>query len=191
MTARSCACALALVYLARFPASHLPPHAARVAPPATFADDVAFLKQHTQVVVLGDGPGARIVVAPAYQGRVMTSTADGSGVVRLDRARRGRQRHASAAHERVRRRGSLLARPRRRPVRALLQAGRSFDLEHWQTPEPFDWGAWDVVAPVGDRGGIRASSMSLVNHSGTPFYIDVAAHACACWSTPTSPTALG
>lgn len=38
-----------------------------------FADDVAFMKQHTQIVVLQDGDAA-VAVAPAYQGRVMTST---------------------------------------------------------------------------------------------------------------------
>ena len=50
----------------------------RQASAATFGDEVAFLKQHTDVVVLRDkANAAEVVVAPAWQGRVMTSTADG------------------------------------------------------------------------------------------------------------------
>src|SRR5437773_479873 len=45
---------------------------------ATFGDDTAFLKNHTDLVVLADDQGtARVAVAPAWQGRVMTSTATG------------------------------------------------------------------------------------------------------------------
>ena len=40
-----------------------------------FADDVAFMEAHTQIVVLKDGDAA-VAVAPDYQGRVMTSTYD-------------------------------------------------------------------------------------------------------------------
>lgn len=47
---------------------------------ATFGDDVAFLKSHTAIHVLKDpDSGARVAVAPAWQGRVMTSTALGDG----------------------------------------------------------------------------------------------------------------
>ncbi|MDH4197577.1 MAG: hypothetical protein OEW05_09240, partial [Candidatus Aminicenantes bacterium] len=45
---------------------------------ARFKDDLAFLKQHTQVVVLSDAAGkAQVAVNPDLQGRVMTTTADG------------------------------------------------------------------------------------------------------------------
>jgi len=45
---------------------------------ATFGDDVTFLKSHTAVHVLKDpDSGARVAVTPAWQGRVMTSTASG------------------------------------------------------------------------------------------------------------------
>ena len=43
----------------------------------TFLEDRAFLEEHTDVVVLGNDPdGPQVIVAPAWQGRVMTSTAD-------------------------------------------------------------------------------------------------------------------
>src|SRR5438045_6891541 len=48
-------------------------------PAATFGDDLAFLKSHTSVVVLTDATNqGQVVVVPAWQGRVMTSTARGA-----------------------------------------------------------------------------------------------------------------
>ena len=45
----------------------------------TFGYDVSFLKKyHKDIVVLGDTSGAQVIIAPAYQGRVMTSSADGN-----------------------------------------------------------------------------------------------------------------
>src|SRR5271165_5441896 len=47
---------------------------------ASFGDDLAFLQKHTDVVVLHDPSNmAQVAVAPAWQGRVLTSTADGAG----------------------------------------------------------------------------------------------------------------
>ena len=46
----------------------------------TFGGDVAFLRKHTEVVLLQDRSGdGQVVVLPAMQGRVMTSTAGGGG----------------------------------------------------------------------------------------------------------------
>lgn len=45
---------------------------------ATFGDDAAFLKQHADIVVLSDrAKQAEVIVSPAWQGRVLTSTAQG------------------------------------------------------------------------------------------------------------------
>ena len=43
-----------------------------------FADDLEFLRKHTIIHTLGNEGGAQIAVAPAWQGRVMTSTAEGA-----------------------------------------------------------------------------------------------------------------
>jgi len=42
----------------------------------TYEEDVAFLKQHTEIIELSAG-GSRVAIAPAYQARVMTSAAAG------------------------------------------------------------------------------------------------------------------
>ena len=47
---------------------------------ATFGQDLDFLRQHAEVVLLSDHTGqAQVAVVPKWQGRVMTSTAGGSG----------------------------------------------------------------------------------------------------------------
>ena len=51
--------------------------AAPHAPAATFGEDAAFLQRHTQVLILENEAGARVALAPAWQGRVMTSSAGG------------------------------------------------------------------------------------------------------------------
>jgi uncharacterized protein DUF6786 len=57
-------------------AGALLPGAARAAQPG-FDDDVAFLRQRLEVVVLGPPAGPRVAVVPAWQGRVVTSTVGG------------------------------------------------------------------------------------------------------------------
>ncbi len=46
--------------------------------PHSFEDDCDFLAKHTRTIVLGDRRKGAIVLAPEYQGRVMTSTAGGT-----------------------------------------------------------------------------------------------------------------
>jgi len=45
---------------------------------STFGDDLAFLREHTNVILLAAGD-AQVAVVAEYQGRVMTSTSGGSG----------------------------------------------------------------------------------------------------------------
>src|SRR5438093_4511373 len=42
-----------------------------------FESDVAFLREHAEVLTLTDPSGARVALSPTYQGRVMTSTTGG------------------------------------------------------------------------------------------------------------------
>jgi len=50
--------------------------------------------------------------------------------------------------------------------------GAGFDFEHWQVPEAFDWGAWDVAEQSPSAIRFR-KRMSLTNYSGTEFDIEV------------------
>jgi hypothetical protein len=140
-----------------------------------FDGDVAFLKQHSDIVVLGDLPGgAQVVVAPAYQGRVMTSTVGGSNapsfgwIGRAAIASRERQPHINVFGGEDR----FWLGPEGGQYSLFFKQGDPFDLDHWQTPEPFDWGKWDVasLSPTAVRFQKR---MTLVNYSGTRMEIDV------------------
>src|SRR6187399_2049598 len=55
-------------------------HVSMAPKPGSFSDDLAFLKAHTSIKVLSSDDGrSQVAVAPDYQGRVMTSSADGPG----------------------------------------------------------------------------------------------------------------
>ena len=162
---------LATVSLLAGVASLFVPRLLPAAPAASFADDLAFLKQHTDVIVLGAG-AAQVVVAPQYQGRVMTSTADGTtsfGWIGRDAVASGRrQPHMNVFGGEDR----FWLGPEGGQFGLYFKPGDPFDLDHWQTPEPFDWGAWHVasrsrVAAVFDK------TMDVVNHAGTTFSLRV------------------
>src|SRR4051794_30323025 len=145
-------------------------------PPAhpTFASDLAFLHQHTKVVVLGQAGGAQVVVAPEYQGRVMTSTTGGAdapsfGWIGRDAVASGtRQPHMNVFGGEDR----FWLGPEGGQFALYFKPGDAFDLDHWQTPEPFDWGAWPMVAQSRTTATFT-KSMALTNHSGTKFWLDV------------------
>jgi hypothetical protein len=53
-----------------------------------------------------------------------------------------------------------------------FKPGDPFDLDHWQTPEPFDWGPWEIASQ--SAGAVRfRKRMTLVNYSGTQFDLEV------------------
>ena len=139
---------------------------------ATFASDLAFLKQHTNVIVLTGAGGAQVAVAPDYQGRVMTSTADGNtsfGWIGRDAVASGtRQPHMNVFGGEDR----FWLGPEGGQYGLYFKPGDPFDLDHWQTPEPFDWGAW-VVASQSPLAAEFTKKMDVVNHAGTRFSLRV------------------
>jgi hypothetical protein len=50
--------------------------------------------------------------------------------------------------------------------------GTAFDTEHWQVPEPIDWGAWPVKTQTGTEVSFQ-QSMTLTNHAGAQFNLRV------------------
>jgi hypothetical protein len=142
------------------------------APPATFSSDLTFLMRHTRIVVLTGTSGAQVAVAPDYQGRVMTSTADGSasfGWIGRDAVASGkRQPHMNVFGGEDR----FWLGPEGGQYALYFKPGDPFDVDHWQTPEPFDWGAWTVAKQFGTSVTFT-KHMDVTNHTGTSFSIDV------------------
>ncbi len=142
-------------------------------PSGPFADDLAFLKQHTSLVLLTGAGGAQVAVSPAYQGRVMTSTTGGADAPsfgwlgRAAIASRQYQPHMNVFGGEDR----FWLGPEGGQYALYFKPGDPFDLPHWQTPAPFDWDPWDVAEQAADRVRFR-KRMSLVNYAKTRFEIE-------------------
>jgi hypothetical protein len=138
--------------------------------PHGFDDELAFLRQFTEVVVLGEGTGARVAVVPAWQGRVVTSTVGGSAapsygwINRELVASRKLQPHMNAFGGEDR----LWLGPEGGQYSIFFAKGDPFDLEHWQTPPLIDSEPWPV-AEQGPRHVVFRREGRLINYSGTPF----------------------
>ena len=144
-------------------------------PAAGFDADIAFLRQHTQVVVLADPSGsAQVAVAPAYQGRVMTSTTGGSDapsfgwIGRAAIASGKRQPHMNVFGGEDR----FWLGPEGGQFALYFKPGDPFDLDHWQVPEPFDWDTWEIASQSATEVRFR-KPMTLVNYSRTQMTVDV------------------
>ena len=140
----------------------------------TFGDDLAFLRAHVPDTIVLSRAGARVAVAPAYQGRVMTSSArgeDGASCGWIHRsaiASGTREPHMNAFGGEDR----FWLGPEGGQFGLYFPPGAPFDLAHWQVPEPIDWGAWEVVAQSAESVSFRRD-MQLVNASGTHLLVRV------------------
>ncbi|MDQ3813378.1 MAG: hypothetical protein M3347_05450, partial [Armatimonadota bacterium] len=139
----------------------------------TFKDDLALLKKHTDVIVLSDAVRrAQVAVVPQYQGRVMTSTASGPGGtsfgwINAKQVASGvRQPHINVFGGEDR----FWLGPEGGQFAIFFPQGTKFDLEHWQTPAPIDWGGWKVVAKSSNHALFR-KEMTLTNYSGFRFNV--------------------
>jgi hypothetical protein len=140
-----------------------------------FGSDLAFLREHTPIVVLAESQGAaQVVVAPAYQGRVMTSTTGGADAPsfgwlgRAAIASGQKQPHMNVFGGEDR----FWLGPEGGQYALYFKPGDPFDLDHWQVPEGIDWGPWEIVAQSESSVRFRRR-LSLVNYSKAAFEIDV------------------
>ena len=147
----------------------------RHASAATFGDEVAFLKQHTDVVVLSDKAGtAEVVVAPAWQGRVMTSTAAGD-----DGASYGWINHSLIAAGALQPHINVFGGedrfwigPEGGQFALFFAKNAPFDLSNWFTPAPIDTLAYPITRQTKTEVDFGAQ-FSLTNYSGATFAVKV------------------
>jgi hypothetical protein len=141
----------------------------------TFADEVAFLQKHTKVVVLTDGQGMRVAVAPELQGRVMTSSARGDagpgyGWINRDLvASPTRDVHFNPYGGEDR----FWLGPEGGQFAVFFKPGEPFDLAHWYTPPAVDTEPYPVTSSQEDRVTFD-KKITLTNRTGTVF--DLALH---------------
>ncbi len=144
-------------------------------PAATFGDDAAFLKQHTETILLTDKDGqAKVAVVPAWQGRVMTSTADGDGGLSFGWINReligsGKlQKHINPFGGEDR----FWLGPEGGQFSIYFAKGAKFVFDDWQTPAPIDTLAYTVL-DKSDSSVRFGAEFPLENYSGTAFDVKV------------------
>ncbi|MBI5385348.1 MAG: hypothetical protein HZA90_11760 [Verrucomicrobia bacterium] len=138
---------------------------------ASFADDLAFLQKHTEVITLSDKTGhAQVAVVPAYQGRIMTSTATGAdglsyGWINRELVAAGKfVPHINVFGGEDR----FWLGPEGGQFSIFFGKNAKFDLEHWFTPAPIDTEPFKVVKQAKDSAQFR-HNFQLTNFSGTIF----------------------
>lgn len=137
----------------------------------TFGEDVAFLERHTDAFVLSrPGQESQLVVVPAYQGRVMTSTAGGPagfsyGWINYDLIASGKVLpHINAYGGEDR----FWMGPEGGQYAIFFAAGDEFTLANWQTPAAIDTEPFKLLARTETSAAFEKRT-TLTNHSGTSF----------------------
>ena len=141
----------------------------------SFGEAVAFLQQHTDVLVLSDAEGAaQVAVVPAMQGRVLTSTPagpDGPSLGWINRvliASGDTLAHINPYGGEDR----FWFGPEGGQYSIFFKPGDPFDLEHWFTPAPIDTEPFDLVASDAHYARFTRS-MRLHNYAGFTFDVAV------------------
>ena len=143
--------------------------------PSNFGEDVAFLKKHQTVTLLQTkNKDGQIAVVGAYQGRVMTSTADGDqgkshGWINYDLIRSGDlQEHINVFGGENR----FWMGPEGGQYAIFFQKGTSFKAQDWYTPKSLDTEPF-FLFESSSKTAIFRKNIKLKNYIGTPFDVDI------------------
>ncbi|MDB5242183.1 MAG: hypothetical protein JWP57_2808 [Spirosoma sp.] len=144
--------------------------------PDTFGRAVAFLQKHQDVIVLTapDNDSAQVAVVGGYQGRVMTSTANGNAGnsygwlnSRFIAANRYEPHmNAYGGEDRI------WLSPEGGQFSVYFKPGEPFDFAHWQTPALIDTVSYKLVNKQKSQARFSQSA-TLHNYSGTRFDISI------------------
>ena len=136
-----------------------------------FGEDATFLAAHQQTLVLGEQAGGpRVAIVPAYQGRVMTSSAKGDGGTSygwinyelIETGEKQPQIHVFGGEER------FWLGPEGGQFSIFFDTGATFDFSQWRTPPVIDTEPFAVVQKSSRRAAFRHEA-ELTNYSGTRF----------------------
>jgi hypothetical protein len=148
----------------------------------SYGEDVAYLRKHTEVVELRQGDAA-VAMVPAYQGRVMTSTASGndghsfgwlnyklieSGVCPPEKAKGTLEEHIHVFGGEER----LWLGPEGGQFGIFFPKGAAFDFASWKTPPPLDTEAFELVKKS-PASAVFRKDFHVSNQSGTTFHVGV------------------
>jgi len=147
-----------------------------------FQNDVSFMQQHTPIVLLRDGD-ASVAVAPAYQGRVMTSTYDlksgpsfgwinrpviAQGVLSQEKAKGKLEQHIHIFGGEER----FWLGPEGGQYALFFQPGDKFEFSDWKTPAAIDTEPFELVNKSATSASFRHEA-ELMNFSGSVFKMGI------------------
>lgn len=147
-----------------------------------FADDLAFMKKHTQIVLLKDGDAA-VAVAPAYQGRVMTSTFDAKsgpsfGWINrpvIERGLLSDEDEKGKLEEHIYIFGGeerFWLGPEGGQYALFFKPGSKFEFSQWVTPSAIDTEAFELARQSKSSAKFKHST-KLINYSGKEFNVGI------------------
>ena len=146
-----------------------------VADASSFGEDVEFLSRHVEVIVLKSEDGlAQVAVAPAYQGRVMTSTAAGPdgqsfGWINRELIASGKiEPHINVFGGEDR----FWMGPEGGQFSIFFPEDAPFDLEHWQTPAFIDTEPYKLVSQSRNEA-VFTHTATVSNRFGTTFKVKI------------------
>jgi hypothetical protein len=149
---------------------------------ATYQDDLALLKRHTEIIELASGD-ARVAIAPAWQGRIMTSTATGpAGAgfgwinpeviaqgIKPESERSGLAKHIHVFGGEER----LWFGPEGGPFALFFPPKVEQTFENWKTPAAIDTEPFEVSGTPTESSADFTRSFQLQNRAGTTFDMQV------------------
>ncbi len=139
----------------------------------SYGYNTKFLKQHTEIIELESG-NAKIALAPAWQGRVMTSSAEGDNGLSfgwinhslIESGEKVKHINAYGGEER------FWLGPEGGQFSLFFQRGTEFIFENWQTPSFIDSEPY-LVTRENDTSVVFSHDAEFYNYSGTRFRIGV------------------
>ncbi|MDN5201479.1 hypothetical protein QQ008_08905 [Fulvivirgaceae bacterium BMA10] len=140
----------------------------------TFGYDLDFLKEHYDDLVVLKNGNAQVIVSPALQGRVLTSTAEGAkgqsfGWLNHDLIASGEQmEHFNPIGGEER----FWLGPEGGQFSIYFKPESSFDFENWYVPKEIDTEPFELVSSSSSQASFK-KQMQLTNYSNTVFNLNV------------------
>ena len=143
-------------------------------PEKTFGEDLEFLKQHLETIVLRNTEGAAIVVVPEYQGRTMISTNCGDqgssyGFVNYDAV------ESDVVDPKINLYGGedrLWVSPEGGQNSIFFEPGVEMSFDNWRTPAELDSEAFVVQTQTENSISMTKDAL-FTNWSGTKFNVQI------------------
>ena len=141
----------------------------------TFGYDLDFISKYKDVIVLGGkASSAKVLLVKDYQGRVMTSTANGTtgnsyGWINYNLIQSGETKQHMNPYGGEDR---FWLGPEGGQYALYFKKGDPFDFDHWQTPTLIDIEHFEIMTSDSTHAVFRKSA-GIVNYQGFQFVIDI------------------